>query len=463
MGQRRIGVDIEYLAEVGIIQKLLPLVSERPEVDGAISLRNSIVPLLSIPRLCNFDAPANTEPPKLAAVLQHEGRLVALAIDAASEILEYKQAEIQAFYEDDRKATSIVRSGLESEAGNVNLVEVPAIFELADLPFCHRPPSAHRGTVDGSKAFLMFEAGGAHFGLEAVRIFGTVPRRQIDVGPLTNGACLGSIDHLSRRLPVVSATDVFGLGNSLESQSPEIVTVNYPDGKLLGFAVDRIQRIRFVRSSDLLSVPDLFDTKDTLFSAVVSEESTQVFILNADALMEKEELLRLSSLSNDAEDVTDATEDLASDGDTKINRTRQRCLVFSAGAQLAAPITQVISILEQPTTLTPVGTGNPSLLGFFKHLDQPVPLVCLMAELGISGVEEEYDARRVLLVGPKERRVGFLVNTVDSVETAEYSAEDPQSGSFYDEIVKLRGDAFRAFLPFLNLEDMAARVVITAR
>jgi len=459
-GGRRIGVNIDYLAEVGVVKELLPLVTERPEVEGAINLRSSIVPLLNVLKLCQFGAEAKM--PGLAAVLQFEGRLVALGIDAASEIVEYRRSQVQTFYAEDEKPSAIVRSGLESDVGSINLLEVPSIFNLPDVPFSRRAPTAHQGAVDGSKAYLLFEAGGAHFGLEAVRIFGTVPRRKIDVGPLTNGACLGSIDHQSRQIPVVSAPEVLGLGDALHSKEPEIVAVNYPDGKLLGFAVDRIQRIRFVRGSDLLGVPDLFDTKETLFSSVVSEGESQVFVLNADALVEKAELLRLSSLSNSPEDQDTNPVEAAEESKAKVRRERLRCLIFSAGAQLAAPITQVVSILERPKTLTPVGTGSPSLLGFFKHLDQPVPLVSLMGELGVAGATED-EACRVLLVGPKERRVGFLVDTVDSVETAEYTASETQSGSFYDQIVKFKSARFRSFLPFLDLEDMASRIIITAR
>ena len=265
-GGRKIGVNIDYLAEVGVVHELLPLVCECAEVEGAINVRSSIVPMLNVVRLCNW---AETTAPKLAAVLQYEGRMVALGMDAAREIVEYKKSRIQSFYADDEKSSAIVRSGLETTTGNINLLEVPAIFGLPDVPFCRRAPRAHRGAADGSKAYLLFEAGGAHFGLEAVRIFGTVPRREIAVGPLTNGACLGSIDQLSRQIPVVSAPEVLGLGNALESKEPEIVVVNFPDGKLLGFAVDRIQRIRFVKGSDLMDVPDLFHTRQALFSSVV--------------------------------------------------------------------------------------------------------------------------------------------------------------------------------------------------
>ncbi|MEM7521310.1 MAG: chemotaxis protein CheW, partial [Pseudomonadota bacterium] len=205
VGARKFGLDIKNLAEICVIQKVLPLLSGRPDVLGAIDLRGNIIPLLDPLALCQ--AGGYDGMPELAAIVQHEGRLIALGIDRALSISDFDGSDVQQLYKTDHNSTIPIRSGLLSEKTNINLLEPARIFAQPDMPSRSATHERAKDTaLGGSRAFLTFEAGGAAFGLEAIQIYGTVPRQNIEVSTMTGGDCLGEISYLNRRVPIMDAT-----------------------------------------------------------------------------------------------------------------------------------------------------------------------------------------------------------------------------------------------------------------
>lgn len=461
VGGKKFGLDIQFLGEICMIQEILPLLTGRSDVLGAIELRGNIIPLVDPMMLCQ--AGACKEPPRLAAIVEYGDRMLALGVDRALNITDFDMEDIQPLYDEGRSTSVPVESGVLSEDTSINLLEPRGIFDLEDMPTrANEEQGARNKELGMSRAFLTFEAGGATFGLDAVQIYGTVPRQTIEVGTITGGDCLGAIVYLNRRVPIMDATRVLGLGDRLRRDKPEIVVVNFPDGRLLGLAVDVIQQIRMVRQSDLMDVRELMGEDASLFSSVLTRaDGRQVFILDPATLLQREMLVKMSTLS-DKPPKTDRVKTTltldAGKGANEVVRVQQRCIVFSAGLRACAKITDVVSILPVPDHLTPIQVSEPAVIGIFSFDKKAVPLVSMVSTLGQFDQQEDESMSRVLLVGAPDQRVGFLVSSVDGIETTEYIARADRKSTVSDRVAKLKSPDIKALMPFLDLEAQAKAI-----
>ena len=194
-GDHIFGVDNATLAEVALVQKLEPFLSDRPEVLGAITLRGVTIPVLDPLALSGY-APRATCP-KIAAVLQSDDSLFALAIDQVLDLHRFDPARLQTAK--DVQQQPILEGYLPTEAGLVNVVDSALVFEAARLPRANRGARTRREKVDRSLTpHLTFESGGVIYAVDVKDIFNTVPSRQID-GAI--GTLLGVITYLDRRIP----------------------------------------------------------------------------------------------------------------------------------------------------------------------------------------------------------------------------------------------------------------------
>ena len=123
---------------------------------------------------------------------------------------------------------------------------------------------------------------------------------------------------------------------------------------------------------------------------------------------------------------------------------------------MATPITQVVRIIENPGRLVNASAAPRGVAGFFAQDGRTIPLV-EFARHRLAGPAE--DARRVLLVGDRSRRIGVAVDSVLGIETSRWRA--PKSavggeGPEEDGLVQLVSGEHRRILPRIDLEGLAA-------
>ncbi len=461
VGTQRIGIDIGVLLEVCMIKELAPVMIGKPELMGVVNLRGSMIPVLDPSVLCKL--PTGAARPQIAAVLGKNGRSIALGVDRISGLSEIARSDIQFLIHDDETRCA-VSGGFYVDGAAVNLIDTDFILGTAGVPSSTAPLRAPRkGMANGATAFLTFQSGGATFGLDAVRIFGTVPGQVIAQDSLSGGACLGTIKHHRRRVPVMDANQVFGLGERRDRQAPEIVVMRFPEDRLLGFAVDTIRRIQLIKKADLRSTKSVFGSGRSCFSSVLTDASgNQTFILDADVLEQTQDLRTIAGLSDPpVSDEVDQTTALGGPQDVRgqsVTHEALRYLVFTAGQQMAAPIEQLVQILEPPRTLTPVPDAGPHVLGLFTIDGAVVPLISMGRLMSLGG-EADTRNNRVLLVGPPERRVGFLVSRVDGIEMSSWRVTSDEI-RHSDGLVHFRSDSVKTVIPRLHLEAIAAGLEI---
>ncbi|MEM9707964.1 MAG: chemotaxis protein CheW [Pseudomonadota bacterium] len=461
---RLIGVEIGCLAEICKVHEILPLFSPSQDILGVVDLRGTMIPLLDPMMLCQGVATA--EAPALAAILRQGRNLVALGCDRAIKIADFDSAKIQALYENglEYRGTPIL-SGILEDGASINLIDTALVFSKPDLPKGQTEESRGRNenASGAARAYLTFEAGGATFALDAIRIFGTVPRRPIERTSLSHGSCLGEISYLGRRIPTMDATKVLGLGDTLRQDQSEIVVVNFGDGRQLGFAVDEIQQIRMIHKREHVDLPNVLAAVEAPFSSVLSlDGEQQVFVIDPEQLLAREELDTMASLSDRSETDKTTKERIASASKGSKGAVRSaghRCLVFTAGVKLCAPVTEVVGVLASVGKLTPFGGDASAFLGFFSHGNTSVPLLSLAKELGMALPDQDSDTR-ILLVGSAEHRIGYLVDSVDGVEIAETLTDAEHDNYLSDEIAVLKTSKGKEVLPHLVLGAMAAECAI---
>lgn len=460
VGGRRIGIDIRHLVEVCTIQDLAPLMVGRREVLGVINLRGTMIPVLDPIVLCQQETTG--QPPSVAAILEHGERLVALGVDRISGLSEIGARDVQSLYSGRAHPGNAVTGGVYVQGEAINLVDPEHVFALPDLPSSVAVLRSHRrAATDGARPYLTFRSGGATFALDAVRVFSTVPRQRITTGSLTGGHCLGTITYHDRRVPVMEANGVLGIGEPARRETPEIVIMHFPDDRLLGFAVDVICRIQLISKHDLRPAPGLLAGEKMAIGATLTDErGNPTFVLDPEALQAAEELRNVAEMSDQPRRKRGtAAVAAAGEGGARVVHEQVRHLVFTAGQRLAAPVTQVVRILEPPQAVTPLPARGHGVTGLFTVDEMVTPLVCLSTLLGLAPSAAP-GRPRVLLVGAVGQRIGLSVQSLDGIESSIWRSDGTAELARASGLVQLRAPGGPHVLPRLDLEALAASVAI---
>jgi len=459
IGSINCGVVIDFLSEVCVAPGLLPLVSSRPEVLGSLELRGSIVPVVDMSRL--FGGPAREGTVELVAIVQFEGRRIGLAIDRIRGVASYSETSANELYATGSRSVPFVRRGVLDGGSVINLIEVPRIFQEPDLPTVSTGAPGGAGSGDrGRVAYLTFEVGDATFGIEATMVFGTVPRQTIDPGPVAGSRCLGLIRYLHRDVPVVDCAELVGLGAAASAAQPEVVVIRLQDERVVGLAVDLIRRIEFVDRATIKASPRHVLNSAALATAFfLAGDDTPVFILEAGDIEGVADVRSISDLSRLAgpapEGSTGHPQDASPAGTGAPDGKMGRCLVYAAGRRQASVLTEVVSILEPPERVTPVRDAHPSVRGVFVHHGNSVLLVDLARSMRGSDAGAP-SGERVLLVDGENGLVGFLVESVDAIETTRTVISEP--GDPMGPVAYIGQGKTQYTLPFVNLTDLATRL-----
>lgn len=442
IGPDTIAVDAEVLAEVAAIDRLERLPSPSPAVLGALDVRGLTVPVLDIGKLAGL---ADLEVKGgVAVVCAHQGRLLALAVDAVAGLAEVGAVDIEVPRGVGPVADAApLMVGVFRHGGTlVSVIDPRPAFARADIPAGAARRNTASGPLTGRGApggqvgaaapHLVFETGGVLYAIDAVAVSATVPRQPIAGEALRSGLSLGTIRHLGRRVPVVDLNRVTELGAANDPAEAETVVLRLPEGRVLGFAVDHIRRIQQVPASALRPVPASLARANPFLASTIGEAGTQVFVLNAAALCADPQLGELAALSEQPDDgapadkARDATVAGAASAappaaadDGEVIAERRRYLVFeTGGGEGVVPVEEIGRVIPRPERLTPAARRS-GLLGYFELDGAAVPLACL-ADLVGRAANPEAAEDRVMVTGEGTERVGFLVDRVASIKTSSW-------------------------------------------
>ena len=455
VGGKQVGLEIDRISEVCVIKSLSPLMVSTPGVLGTITLRGDAIPVVDPGIVCGlYEQGAQ---PALAVVVALEGRRLALGVDEISGLTEVSEDDLQSFFDGAEDRPPLLCGGFTKDGATVNVIDPSKLFSQTSIPTARDTWHSERESLStGLKPYLTFESGGARFAVEAIRVHATVPRQTIERNSLTSGACLGSIVHHGRRVPVLHSSEVIGLGSPEDLGVAEIVVIRFPDGRSVGFAVEVIRRISMLEEARQKPIsPSLAGSTRFLRGTYSNRDGVQSYLFDIDAMHSDPELLNIAGLSDAAEQEseTKARDPNVTDADGVIEE-RRRYLVVDAGLSLALPITQVVRILEPPEAVTPVTMPGAGLSGYCTIDGTATPLIDLGNLLGRQSADAA-EVSRVVLAGPVGQRIGLIVRHVESIETSLWRKDEGAPHRITNGLVRLRAGDRTRVLEWVDLDVLA--------
>ena len=447
VGAHRVAFHAGAIAEICWLDGLERMLAPSPAVIGALSVRGAAVPVVDMGRFSGL--PDLSGSAEVGVVCTLGDRWIAFAVDAVAGLSEVASAAVERFAEAPAPGPGLLAGLFRTGGDLVGLIEPAAAFAAADIPSARAVRSGRRtGAADPAASYLIFDAGGARYAIDAIAVRSTVPRQPIAPEALKGGLCLGAIRHLGRRIPVVDVAEVTGLGRPSGSETAETVVLGFPGGRSLGFAVDHIRRIRTIPATAKTAAPASLARAGPFIRETARDGEVQVFLLEAGALTSDPHLVALADLSDrPGSPAAAGTRDTPHESGEVVPE-RRRYLVFqSGGAGGAVPVEEVVRVIPRPGRLTPAGKGAP-LLGYFDLDGAAVPLVELAGLFGRTALPGGTEAR-VMIVGAGAGRMGLLVDRVSSIDTSAWRRPDAEGGGPTAGLVGFAGGGAARVLPCL--------------
>lgn len=454
MSGRLIGVPLEGLAEVCVVSNVSPIMDARPGLLGTTNLRGRLVPLMDLAPL--FGLPTRQIVPTRAAILQHGGHIMAIAVD---EIVALSLAAPHALggkclaSED---ASCVVSEGFLHGSEMVSCLDIAGLFATPGLrTIAAARPNGQHDRARSTAKLLIVSSGGASFAIDAIRVHATVPRLEINISEASTAICLGFVEYQGWKIPIVDAATVLGLGAPQTHTSAPIVILRMAEDRLLGLAVRSMERIVLTPSEGIHPSSAVMRSGGLLPSAFVSDDNTQTHIVDLNALAAVPDLVDLASLSIRQGDASATVLQATADG--AVRADRQKYLLYRAGGYHATATSEIVRILVAPRHVVAVGGHcDPSIYGLFEVDGRSIPLV------GIGPDRPPLSAVRfALLVGSADNQVGFAVEQITGVLQSVRRASDRVNGAEVD-LVELLERGSKRLVAVTSLEAVARGLTMQA-
>lgn len=422
IGDRTVGIDVVDLSEVTHIQTLRPSLEQTDATLGLMAIRGVMIPVID-PLRTYHD---RQQGPMIVAVLSHDGKATGLAVDEVLGLKRFPTQSVQKLAGQSNR--SLLGGTICSENPWVQILDIRALFAQDGLP---------KSIVDLRKAMasdrsdkvplLTFEAGGVFFAIDAATIAGTVPRQSVEDATMARDAFLGMIFYFGRRLPVLAANAVFGLGRQDLPERFETVVLRFPDDRLLGLAVEKILHVAYRDASEQKPLSRHVPCLARLTQASITLSKREHFVVDTEACRKDEALLAASGMSDPPHVGDPETPGDSRLEDGEIVREKRRFILLEAGSRIAVPMTDIDGMLPPPPEVDVIVADRRlcGLMGLFVVGGETIPLVRLSELLGSSPAPEE-SFERVFLTGDGDHKIGFLIDRVTGIAVSDWiSRNDP--------------------------------------
>jgi purine-binding chemotaxis protein CheW len=313
----------EYALPIEEVQEIVqvpPSVTEVPNcgshVLGVMTLRDRLLPLVSLRRMFNMSDAEVTEANKIVVVATPSGISVGVVMDSVREVLRVSRTIIDAVPE------MLARSGNIGEitsicrlAGGKRLVSILSaerLFGLDDLRALQDEAQLEAGEIPGVRAtgettdviddeeqLVVFRLMDEEYAvpIESVQEIVRVPDELIAV-PKTPDFIEGVVNLRGAVLPVVDQRRRFGLPAAERNDRQRIVVFSVK-GMRTGFIVDSVSQVMRVPQHLIGPAPELSEEQRRLIRRVVNlaDQKRMILMLEVDQLLDTGELGELSGAS----------------------------------------------------------------------------------------------------------------------------------------------------------------------
>lgn len=462
VGQNMIAVEASCLAEVAHISRLDEPLVHHPDVLGMLDIRGNLIPVCD--PLSKFTRKTDADTPKTAAVIVSEGYAIALAVHGIHGLLRVAASDVRSMLQPGDPAFS--KGYFLKDGSPIYVLDAEAIAKETRSPKAkfsrHKPRQRAKAT---EIPYLTFEVGNTMFAVPAEAVHGTVPAKEVDDATVATELCKGTINYYNRHVAVTNTNRVMGLGKSELLAKSETVVVKVDSDRLLGFSVDRICRMAYLEDNAFSPIPPHLAKRLNMVSATFEDNGVPHFLIDSALFTKTDALLPLASLSvGRIDSLVDSQGNTAtkdSEAKAKIVRVRKRYLLFCAGTDMAAPLSDIISMQTVPEGKDVVEyegfqTGHLGVVFYGKEI---VPLISLAAYLG-HPFEPVTNRSRLLFVEVENHKVAFLVEQAQSIATSVWET-NARSDSLEPEakLVSVTNNGGEEVWSKIDLSELASRIL----
>jgi purine-binding chemotaxis protein CheW len=309
----------EYALPIEAVQEIVqipPSITTVPNcsshVLGVMTLRNRLLPLVSLRRMFNLPDVELSESNKIVVVTLGTGVSVGIVMDSVREVLRVSRSVIDAMPEmlnragDSGEITSICRL-----AGGTRLVSVLSAARLFDVDEIRQlqtatgtgtleaeqtdDSSAHAAVADDEEQLVVFRVMQEEYAvpIESVQEIVRVPDELVRV-PKTPDFIEGVVNLRGAVLPVLDQRRRFGLP-PVERNDRQRIVVFSVKGLRTGFIVDSVSQVMRVPAHLIGSAPELSEEQRRLIRRVVNlaDQKRMILMLEVDQLLNVGELSEL--------------------------------------------------------------------------------------------------------------------------------------------------------------------------
>jgi purine-binding chemotaxis protein CheW len=389
--------------------KLQPSFSGAGASAGSIVIRGRVIPVLDIAGQLGFEP--RSGPEGVVLILRHDAALIGIIMDSVSGLARIAPDAVQPFAVSGVEDRRIVSSSFPHDGALVGLLDPAAVLALPGVPHAREHAAgADAAGAGGRSAVVLVTVAGANLALDAKRVVATVPNALIRPSPAPSSKWIGVVPYLGQEVPVVDDLALFGLSGRAEASSGgAVIILRLDDTQLLGFKIDKVQRILPISERSIRPLPEALAERLTLFrGAIVDHEGRQNLLLDGDALTRSDALRMIGALSRAKAPPARSAVGSASTADE-----RQPYLVFVAGdRRRAAALSSVKQIIPFPQARTGLNRSGSALQGIASYNGAPLPLLDLA---GGDAIPEARPDAVVLVVEQDGRFNGLVVDRLETV------------------------------------------------
>jgi purine-binding chemotaxis protein CheW len=310
----------EYALPIESVQEIVqipPSVTTVPNsgshVLGVMTLRNRLLPLVSLRRMFNLPDVELSESNKIVVVTLGNGISVGIVMDSVREVLRVNRSVIDAMPEmltrpgDSSDITSICRlaggTRLVSVLSAARLFDIDEIRQLQtatdtisqDTETADEASASAAGGADDEEQLVVFRLMQEEYAvpIESVQEIVRVPEELVRV-PKTPDFIEGVVNLRGAVLPVLDQRRRFGLP-AVERNDRQRIVVFAVKGLRTGFIVDSVSQVMRVPAHLIGRAPELSDEQRRLIRRVVNltEQKRMILMLEVDQLLNIGELNEL--------------------------------------------------------------------------------------------------------------------------------------------------------------------------
>lgn len=321
------GIDIADVQEiVQVPDHITALPNVAHHVLGVISLRQRLLPLVSLRALFSLPQVALSEHHRIVVIALPGGYQVGLVTDSVKEVLSVPRAQAETMpgilaqdsdmqefssicrLEDGKRLVSIIATerllGLSGIREAIQTAHGEADTAASEETSMHhqQDPQDNLGNTDDDTQVVIFRLGAEEFGVPimSVQEIVRVPEVLTRV-PKTPHFVEGVINLRGTVLPVIDQRTRLGM-TPIERNDRQRIMVYLFAGMRTGFIVDSVAEVLRIPKSQVAAAPDLSDEQSRLISQVAKLEGDKrlVMLINPQQLLQSQEVSDMSGLVPEA-------------------------------------------------------------------------------------------------------------------------------------------------------------------